>query len=159
MAEAERARKRAIAKPYIPEAKDIDKIVAEVYDHQLTPFFPDIGPFEIPREDYEKVFHYFRNAQLDERLPSSVSVEMGTIRFIMKEGGGFRICWFWVGKGGRLAFSWNGIRYRSAGERFAFDETMEVDAVVREIHDRITKTRKENVPPSKSGEQGKEPRQ
>ncbi|MEN6493185.1 MAG: hypothetical protein ABFD16_02730, partial [Thermoguttaceae bacterium] len=92
VAEAERAEKRAIAKPYIPEAKDIDKIVAEVYDHQLTPFFPDIGPFEIPRDDYEKVLHYFRNAQLDERLPSSVSVEMGTIRFIMKEGGGFRIC-------------------------------------------------------------------
>jgi hypothetical protein len=159
VAEAERARKRAIAKPHIPEAKDIDKIVAEVYDHPLTPFFPDKGPFEIPREDYEKVLHFFRNAQRDETTPSHVSVEMGTIRFIMKEGGGFRICWFWHGKGSRLMFSWNGIRYRSAGERFAFDETMEVDGVVREIHDRITKTYQEKSPPTKSGEHEKERRQ
>jgi hypothetical protein len=142
LAEVETRNKAAIARPRIPEPAGVEKIIAEAYAHPLSPMVPDIGPFEVPPKDYEAILQYFRHSQFDETVPSPYSQEIGTMRLRLKDKAIFRICWFWVTEHGRLAFSCNGIRYHSTGERFADDETLAVDVALRNIYERITRADK-----------------
>jgi len=132
------ARKKGlIAHPKIPVAADVKRMTAEGYNHFFYPNVPNIDPFDVPPEYYEELLRFFRNAELDEDVPSVRSFELGSLRILTKDGETIRICWFWAGQYSRLEFSWKGIRYRSKGNPFSDDETVTVDIKVREIHERI----------------------
>lgn len=115
----------------VPDAKTVKKMTAESYGHPLNA--ADIGPFVVPSTEYERILKHFSESELDASAWPG-DIEMGSIRVVLRGGSSVRYCWFWLGKKGRLSFSCGGVRYRSIGERFADDETMSLDALVREIH-------------------------
>jgi hypothetical protein len=139
--ELEQRGREVIEHPYIPASGHVKRIIAEVYAHPLSPMVPDVGPFDVPVEDYEKILGCFRNARLDEKRPSPYHQEMGTVRLILDDGATFRICWYSIGHYGRLAFSCGGIRYRSEGDKFADDETLAVDIILRKIYASLEKAK------------------
>jgi hypothetical protein len=128
---AERVRQESWKKPRIPGPKDIESITAEAYSNILP--VADVPPFVLPKKYYSDLLHHFRDAEPD-RIASTVSEELGTIRIALVGGRSVRICWFWSGQGDRLCFSWCGMRYRATGARFAKDETLAVDSLVRRIY-------------------------
>jgi hypothetical protein len=139
MAESEgkKAVVKAVDRPRIPAADQVARMRAEAYAHPFSPSMHDIGPFDVPPERYDDILRYFRIASLDRRAPSAMPQEIGTILVTTKNNAMFRICWFWEGKGTRLAFSWSGVRYCATGDRFAFDETLFLDRVLRHIYEGI----------------------
>ncbi len=134
---------RLMSKAYVPDAKSVDEMIAESYGHPLSPIARDIGPFVVPRTEYENILKHFRASEID-RSAWPDDREMGTVRLVLSGGTTIRYCWFWLGKKNRLGFSYGGVRYISVGERFADDETLALDAVVREIHERATAGKQPN---------------
>jgi hypothetical protein len=131
VAEAEKIRRESWKKPQIPQLGHIESIIAEAYCHPLP--VSDIAPFAVPKKYYRELLKHLGDAELD-KIASSESQELGTMRIAMVGGRSIRICWFWAGHKDRLCFSWCGMRYRAVGKRFAADETLELDAMVRRIH-------------------------
>jgi hypothetical protein len=130
---------RSVDIPNIPKVKNIEKMIAEAYSHHLT--IPDTEPFEIPSDYYETILKHFRDAKPDTNAWSGDS-EIGTVRLLLEGGRSIRICWFESGHKARLSFSCGGIRYRSTGERFAEDENMALDAMIRKLCEEIRKDAK-----------------
>jgi hypothetical protein len=130
--EVERQRLRGLEHPEFFHADDLESATAENYRHPLWPFVADVPPFAIPNGDYDRILAYIRKCELDPK-PWAHEQEQGTVRFIYKGGYSARLCWFWTGQGGRLVFTWAGIRYRTTGEKFAEDETLAFDAMIRKI--------------------------
>jgi hypothetical protein len=127
-------RQQSVRKPKIPAAAGVGKMIAEAYAHPLPA--QDIGPFEVPNRHFEQILQHFHNAEIDSE-PSLAGQELGTARLIFPHGATVRICWFWVGHKGRMYFSYGGIRYRTVGTKFADDETLAFDALIRKIHEEI----------------------
>ena len=119
---------------FVPPVESIEEVIAEAYGHPLAA--KDVGPFKVPKTKWESILRHFRQSEPhDSAWPKDC--ELGTVRLVLKGGRVIRLCWFWLGKQARLSFSCGGIRYRSVGERFASDETLTLDALVREIHDAL----------------------
>jgi len=130
----ERQWQEAREKPEIPKPKDVLSIVAETYCHPMAAFAPDIKPFTIPEKYYGDLLDFFRRAELDKEA-DPFAPELGTMRISVVGRGDVRICWFWERQGARLHYSYRGIRYRSTGQRFAYDETLTVDGFVGWINE------------------------
>ena len=126
-----RARAEGWTKHTIPPLEHIESITAESYSHPLP--VADIAPFSVPKKYYRELLSRFVEAEPD-KLASSESQELGTLRISLVGGRSVRICWFWAGHKDRLCFSWCGMRYRAIGNRLAADETLDLDAMVRRIH-------------------------
>jgi hypothetical protein len=120
---------------YVPDVDAIDSMSAEAYGHPVL--MDNVGPFVVPRAEYENILKHLRKSEIHTSAWTG-NQEVGTIRIDLKGGTTVRYCWFWMGKKGRLSFSYGGIRYRTIGERFADDETLAIDALIREIHARTS---------------------
>jgi hypothetical protein len=121
--------------PEIPKAADIEKMIVEVYGNPWPPLL-DIGPFEVPREDYDKILDFFRHpVRMDEIALKVDNQELGTIRVIFPYRRSVRFCWFDVSNDPCFSFSCAGMRYRTV-EKFTKDQATALDAMIREIHER-----------------------
>jgi hypothetical protein len=119
-------------KPRIPPRAGIESMTAEAYCY-IVPTIRDVPPFTVPKKYHRELLKHFENAELDDRA-SIDDHEMGTMLLRLPNGCNTRICWFWAGGTQRLCFSCCGMRYRTVGPRFATDETLAFDAMVRHIH-------------------------
>jgi hypothetical protein len=120
--------------PDIPKTADIEKIVVEVYGSPWPPLL-DIGSFELPRKDYDKVLDFFRHpAQIDETAFITDEQESGTIRVIFPGRRSLRLCWFDTSNSARFSFSCGGMRYQTTGAKFTKDQAAALDTLIREIH-------------------------
>lgn len=125
-------------KPSVPANEAIESIFVEANGHPL-PFLEDIALFELPRKYFDKVLTPFRNVDLE--IDNSANLEhpeLGSARIKYFGGRSVRVSWFWSGHKDRLSFSYSGIRYRTAGKRFATDETLTFDATIRQIYSEIS---------------------
>jgi hypothetical protein len=127
----ERMRQQSWKKPKYLEPENIESITAEAYSHFLP--VADVPPFVVPKKYYGDLLKHFQDAELD-KIADPLNEELGTIRMGLVGGRSIRICWFWSGQGDRLCFSWCGMRYRATGDRFAKDETLAIDSLVRRIY-------------------------
>lgn len=129
-------KKELSEEPFIPEAASIEKMTIEVYDHPLPPF-PDIGPFEVPREHYDKILDFFRHpAQRDDIASKVDNQELGTARLLLPGRRSVRLCWFYIGNDPHFSFSCAGVRYRTTGAKFTKDQAVALDTMIREIYKR-----------------------
>lgn len=119
-------------KPRIPSTADIESMTAEAYCHLLSPIAKDVPPYRVDEEYYDELLRHFQEAEVDE-YASQEDREVGTMAIRYKGGQILRICWFWSGHKGRMSFSWGGIRYVTRGDKFAEDEAIAFDSIVRRI--------------------------
>jgi hypothetical protein len=131
----EQQRVRLLQTPRIPAADEIESMTAESYCHIFSPFIKDTPRFAVPREDYERVLGFFRDAELDTE-PWPDERELGSIRFVYTGGRTIRICWYWTGHMGPMTFTWAGIRYRTPFVDLSDDATLAFDAVMRRIYEK-----------------------
>jgi hypothetical protein len=130
--EVEQHRLNSLKNPAIPPLDAIETMTAEAYSHVLAPLVKDVPSFKVPKAEYSRLLNHFRECELDAR-PWPDEMEIGTIRIELVGGRMTRICWFWEGQKGRMVFTWAGIRYRTVGKKFAEDETLAFDTVVRKM--------------------------
>lgn len=129
------SKRKTMNTPSIPALDEIESITAAAYSHVHFPLVKDISAFRVPASYHHKLLDYFRNAELDSHA-SQAHEEFGTMQIRLNGGGTLRLCWFWTGQGARLSFSCAGIRYRTAGPKFADDETLEFDSIIRQISEK-----------------------
>lgn len=127
---------RGEVKFHVPEVDEIRSMTASVYDHFLGAMLgPDFESFEIPRQCYPDILAHFEDCHLDNNPRKSWRDEMGTIRINLKSGQCERICWVWIGHKAHLHFVCAGRRYtHEDGQSFAADETLTLDARIRELY-------------------------
>ena len=134
-----RQKLRSLArKPFVPKEEDVERITAEVYQFGHPLALPDLGPFELPREDYSKILDFFRHKVKPDEDASPDDPEMGTIQVILKGSTAVRLTWYFMGQGSRISFACGGVRYTTVGKRSSADECTYVDSLVRQIHKRLT---------------------
>jgi hypothetical protein len=49
----------------LPEASEVEAIVAEVYQHPLR--LPDVAPFRLTESQFPSVLQFFKNAEIDKK--------------------------------------------------------------------------------------------